>query len=74
MRMVVRPVSANFTGTFSPTVRWSELAVDVSTSRSPVARAAELPAVMFRITVFDRFLVPRPRMLSSEFRNSNWPP
>ena len=42
--MVVAPVSANFTGTVSPTERWSALAVLVSTSRSPAESARVLKA------------------------------
>ena len=59
MRMVVGPVSANFTGTLSPTVRWSELAVvGVDEQVAGGQRPAELPAVMFRITVCGEVLRP----------------
>ena len=67
-------MSANFTGTVSPTERWSELAVVVSMSRSPADTAREVPAVMFKMTVRDRFSVERARRVSSDLRISNCPP
>ncbi len=73
MRMVEEPVSANFTGTVSPTTRWSELAVVVSMSRSPAAAARVLPAVMSRMTVWDRLFVSAASSDTSDCRTSNWP-
>jgi hypothetical protein len=54
MRTAEAPVRANVTGTVSPTDRCLDVAVVESMSSSPWARAAELPAVMRRITVSAR--------------------
>jgi hypothetical protein len=71
MRAVEGPVSANFTGTVSPTDKCLALAVVESMSSSPWARAAGLPAVMRRISVSARCWVEAAVRVASEPWTSN---
>ena len=74
MRIVEWPVSANLTGTVSPTERWSEFAVDVSMRSLPAASACVVPEDMLRIRVCDRFFVETALRSTIDCLNSNWPP
>ena len=71
MRRSEEPVRANLTGTVSPTDRCFDFAVVESMSSSPRARAAEVPAVMRRITVSARCCVDTAVSVASVFWNSN---
>src|ERR1039458_4597909 len=73
MRIVAGPVSANLTGTTSPTTRWSLLAVVVSMSRPPLARAAGVPEVIRRIRVLDRSFVETAVSVATACCTSNSP-
>ena len=74
IRMVVLPVWANLTGTTEPTDRCLVLAVVVSMSSSPAARAgAPVPESIRRMTVSGRWSVETAVRLDTELWTSNWP-
>ena len=72
--IVVGPVWAKVTRAMEPTDRCLALAVVVSVSNSPAARAGEpLPAVMAKWTVCDSSVGVTPTRLDSELPSSNCP-